>query len=178
MKEKVIGGWILGKDGMWRVNPKWKNGEVMADIEKPAAPAVAQEVKKRADLVEEVRPSVKTKSCGSLGPRGLRRNGGNNYGGLSAANYSGDYPKVEVWAVAEKKMKQDGYGFFPKDFKPPSYAAKKPFHFVGQDYLTVTLDCYKLSCKLSFREKPKLCIFNPFSEGMPFGEKHPLPRYI
>ena len=163
----------MGKDGMHRVNPKWKNGEVMADIEKPAAPAVAQEVKKRADLVEEVRPSVKTKSCGSLGPRGLRRIGGNNYGGLSAANYSEDYLKVEGWAVAEKKMKQEGYGIFPKDFKP-SCKSKKLFQFVGQDYLTVTLEGLKLA--ESYREEPKLSILNPFFEGMPFGERHPLPR--
>ena len=69
MKEKVIEGWILGKNGMYQVNPKWKIGEEtllknspkgvvnikkeamgplmkegeglgMVDNEKPAAPAV------------------------------------------------------------------------------------------------------------------------------------------
>ena len=27
MKEKVNSGWILGKDGLYRVNPKWKNDD-------------------------------------------------------------------------------------------------------------------------------------------------------
>ena len=132
-------------------------------------------MKKKEGLVGEVRPSGKTKKFGLLGPRGVRKSAGNNYEGLSAPNYSGDHQKVEGWAVAEKNMKQEGYGFFPKNFKPPSYAAKKPFRFVGEDYMTVTLDCYK-TATISRREEPKLSVSNPFSEGMPFGKRSPLPR--
>ena len=116
-----------------------REGVGLVEIEKPV---VEKEMEKRAGLSVEVRPSVKTNISGLLGPRGLRKKSGNDYGGLSAPNYSFDYQKVEGWAVAEKNTKQEGYGFFPKDFKPPSYAAKKPLRFVGQDYMTVTLDCF------------------------------------
>ena len=110
---------------MYRVNPKWKlfeetlsktsseglmnikeeekrplvkEGEElgMLDIGKPA-------VQKRAGLVEKVRPAEK-KKFGTLGPRGMRKNGGYNYGGLCTPNYSGDGPKVEGWALVEKNM--------------------------------------------------------------------------
>ena len=112
----------------------------MLDVGKPA---VEKETKKRARLVEDVRAAVKTKNCGPLSPRGLRNNSGNNYGGLSTPNYSGDGQKVEGWAFVERNMKQEGCGIFP--FKPPSFKSKKPFHFVRQDlYLTVTLEGYKL----------------------------------
>ena len=200
MKEKVVRGWILGNDGKYRVNPMWKNCEEtlqkscnsqVVNIKKEMDPlvregeelrmvdigktAVEKETKKRAGLVEDVRPAVKTKNCGPLGPRGLRKNGGNNYGGLSAPYYSGDGRKVEGWAFVEKNMKQEGYGIFPKGFKPPSCKAKKLFQFVGQDYLTVTVEGWKLA--ESCWEEPKLCILNPFSEGMLFGKSDPLPRY-
>ena len=104
MKEKVVKGWILGKDGRHRVNHKWKNleetfpknplkgvvnmkkeevglikreGVGLVEIEKPA---VEKELEKRAGLSVEVRPSVKTNIFGLLGPRGLRKKNGNNHG--------------------------------------------------------------------------------------------------
>ena len=64
----------------------------MVDVGKPA---VEKETKKRVGLVEDVRTAVKTKNCGPLGPRGLRKNSENNYGGLPAPSYSGDGQKVE-----------------------------------------------------------------------------------
>lgn len=193
-------GWILGSDGKYRVNPKWTNCEEtlqknsssqVKNIKKEMEPlvkkeeesrmvdigktAVEKEMMKRAGLVEDVRPAVKTKKCGPLGPRGLRKNGGNNYGGPSAPNYSEDGPKVEGWALVEKNMKQEGYGIFPPSFAPPSFKSKKPFHFVDQDlYLTVTVDGLKLAS--ACREELKFDIFNPFSQEMPVGQR--LPRYI
>ena len=195
MKEKVIGGWILGRDGVCRVDPKWKNCEetVLKNSSKgvvntkkemePLAseggelgkvytgkPGVEKEMRKRAGLVEEVRPAVKKKNYGTLGPKGLRKNRGNYYVGLSTSEYFGGDQK-EGWALVEKKVNQEGYGIFPKYFEPPSYQSKKTFQLVRQDLYT----CYKLAGRS--REEPKLCDFNPFPQDMPC-KRQPLPRYI
>ena len=186
-------GWILGNDGMHRVNPKWQNVEKpllqttlegnlkkeemgplvregeglgMADTGKPAL--------QKAGLVENARPAEKKKQLGPLGPRGLRKNGGYNYGGLSAPSYCGGDQKVEGFALVERNMKQEGYGFFPKYFKPPSFESKKTYQYVRKDeYSTVSLECYKLAD--SCRKELKFCSLNPFSQEVPLGKR--LPRY-
>ena len=101
--------------------------------------------------------------------KGLRRNGGHHYGGLSTPNYFGQDQKVATWAVAVKNMEENGFGFFPPDFEPPSFKSKTYFKYVGEDYSTVTTNytCYKLAS----REELKLSSFNHFSR-----ERQPLPR--
>ena len=194
MREKVIKGWVLGENGMYRVNPKWTSveetllqttleglgntekeemGALVGEGEELGIVDIGKPAMKKAGLVEDVRPDEKKKKFGTLGPRGLRKNGGYNYGGLSAPNYSGDGPKVEGWALVEKNMKQEGYGIFPKDFTS-SFKSKKTFQFVDQDFLTVTVDGLELAS--ACREEPKFDSFNPFSQEVPFGER--LPRYI
>ena len=199
MKGKVNSGWILCKDGLYRVNPKWKNdddsllknyseelvmmkkvemGPLVREGEKVGMteigkPAVQKEMK--AEMCKDVKLSQKKKKFGLLGPRGLKKNGGYNYGGLSAPNYSREDENVRGRALVERNMKQEGYGLFPKDFEPPSFESKKAFQYVRPDlYITVSLDCYKLAHAQV--EGPKFSILNPFSRGMPWGKSQPLPR--
>ena len=199
MKGKVTSGWIQGKDGLYRVNPKWRNveesllknsSEEMVNMKKEEMGPLVKEgetvemtevgklaVRKemKAEMCKEVKPSQQKKKFGLLGPKGLKKTGGYNYGGLSAPNYSGEDQKVGGLALVERNMKQEGYGVFPKDFEPPSFESKKTFQYVSQDlYTTVTLDCYKLAH--SRVERPKFSIPNPFSQGMLCGERQPLPR--
>ena len=183
MREKVMNGWVLGKDGMYRVNPKWKGEEGMVNIKEEDVVNIkkegteklvgegeevgivsGQKMKKEAGLVENVGSAEKKKK---LGPRGLRRNGGYDYRSLPAPNYSGDGQKVAQWVLAEKNMKREGYGYIP--FKPASFKSKKAFQCVGDVYY----DCYMLARP---REDPKHCIDNPFSEETCVGDRQPLPR--
>ena len=189
---KELKGWILGEDGMHRVNPKWQNVEepllqttLEENIKKEEMGSLVREEEglgmagtrkpalQKEGLVEVVRPAGKKKQLGPLGPRGLRKSGGYNYGGLPAPNYCGGDQQVEGWALTERNMKQEGYGFFPKSFKPPSFESKKTYQFVRKDeYSTVSLDCYKLAD--SCRKELKFCSFNPFSQELPLGKR--LPR--
>ena len=200
MKEKVNSGWILGKDGLYRVNPKWKNdddpllknsseelvmkkeemGPLVREGEKVGMTEIGKLAVQRemnAEMCKDVKPSQKKKKFGLLGPRGLKKNGGYNYGGLAASNDSGEDQRVGGLALVERSMKQEGYGVFPKDFEPPLFESKKTFQYVRQDtYTTETLDCYKLALSGVGVERPKFSILNPFSQGMPCGESQPLPR--
>ena len=128
--------------------------------------AVQKEMK--ADMCKDVKPSQKKKKYGLLGPRGLKKNGGYNYGGLAASNDSGEDQRVGGLALVERSMKQEGYGVFPRGFEPPLFKSKKTFQYVTQDtYTTVTLDCYKLALSGVGVERPKFFILNPISQGMP-----------
>ena len=200
MKEKENSGWILGKDGLYRVNPKWKNveesllknsseelvnmkkeemGPLVREGEKMGIGqlAVQRGVKMNTEMCEDKKLAQKKKKFGQLGPRGLKKNGGYNYGGLAASNYSGEDQRVGSLALVERCMKQEGYGVFPKDFEPPLFESKKTFQYVRQDtYTTETLDCYKLALSGVGVEKPKISILNPFSQEMPCGKSQPLPR--
>ena len=129
-----------------------------------------QEVKKGAGLVTS--PSVK-KSVGPLGKRGLRKIGGYNYAGMSALAYSGDDQKVGGWALAEKNLRQEGFGLFPEDFKPTSFKLKKDLKYVDTDYFVLTVTSVYMLAE-SCREEPKLSILNPFSDEI--GDSRPLPR--
>ena len=191
MREKLINGWVLGKDGMHHVNPNWKGEEGMVNMKaenvvnikkqgteklvrdgeelvrkgEEVGIVAVQKMKKKAGLVENVGSAEKKKK--KLGPRGLRRNGGYDYRSLPAPNYSGDGQKVAQWVLAEKNMKREGYGYIP--FKPASFKSKKAFQCVGDVYY----DCYMLARP---REDPKHCIDNPFSEETCVGDRQPLPR--
>ena len=199
----MTSGWVLGKDGIYRVDPKWKNPEVtlppkkyvteMTDVVKEEVDtlnhqaemvdigksAVKREVEERTRVVDHelTRQDQKKKYRGTLGPRGCRRHGGkNHYGGqVLSPNYSESNLKVEGLARVQKKLKQEGYGVFKADFQPPTFESKKTYSFLTQDMMTeLTWDCYKLA--ESYREKPTVSCFNPFAQGMPFGESQPLPR--
>ena len=184
-------GWILGKDGFYHVDPKWTNYEktlpkksvleegnvatrVMVNEDMGMVDsgkvALRRDVEERAGVVDTniTRPASK-KNFGTLGPKGLKRNGGKNYyGGLGASNYSKEDHKVGDLALVLESMKSEGYGAFPDDFcPPPSFKSKKLFTFVRSD-----VTCYKLA--ESHREESKISIFNPFAQGVPFGE--PLSR--
>ena len=185
MREKVTCGWTLGKDGFYHVNPRWKDPEETFTLPRKSVVEVATLVmeKEEVGMVDskrvaeiKIKQPAQKKNPGTLGPRGFRRNGGkNNYGGFQASNYPQEEHKVSGLALVLKNMKKEGYGAFPDDFKPPLYESKKTFSYVRQDlYTTVTMNCYKLA--ESYREGPTVSCFNPFAQGMPFGESQPLPR--
>ena len=198
MKEAASSGWTLGKDGFYHVNPKWKNLQDTFTLPKKSVMeeavdvvmekeemgmvdsrkiAVKKEMEKKPGVVETKpkRPAQK-KNCSILGPKGFKKCGGkNNYGGFQASNYSQENVKVGGLALVLKDMKEQGYGAFPEDFKPPLFDSKKTFSYVRHDlYTTVTMNCYKLAeCR---REGIKNSCLNPFAEGVPFGERQPLPE--
>ena len=184
MKEIVTSGWTLGKDGFYHVNPKWKYPEETFTLPSKSVVEVATVVMENEEVgmvdskkVAEIKlkqPAQKTP--GTLGPKGFRRNGGkNNYGGFEASNYSQEEHQVSGLALVLKNMKKEGYGAFPDDFKPPLFESKKTFSYVRQDlYTTVTMNCYKLA--ESSRKGLKFSSLNPFAEGVPFGERQPLPK--
>ena len=70
--EKVIKGWILGKDGLYRVNPKWKSieetlvqntSEGRANTKKEVMRPLVREGEElvKAGLVKDKRPAEKKK---------------------------------------------------------------------------------------------------------------------
>ena len=190
-------GWTLGKDGFYHVNPKWKNPEETFTLPKKSVMeeatvvmegeeegmvdsrkmALKRETEEKPGMVEmKIEKPAQKKSSSTLGPKGLKKCGGkDNYAGFRAFNYSQEDVKVGGLALVLKNMKKEGYGPFPEDFKPPLFESKKTYSYVRQDlYTTVTMSCYKLAdCR---REGIRNSCLNPFAEGVPFGERQPLPE--
>ena len=111
------------------------------------------------------------KKLSALGPKGLRRTG------KFKGSDNGSRGFVGGQAAMLRRLKEEGLGLcidFPNNCKE----TKTVTFALGQRKKDIcTWKVFKLA-KPSKDSKDKDClnVLNPFMHGMPFGEKHPLPR--